>query len=782
MKTKSLLFAMFMAPAVFTACSNEDIVEQVAQDAEAIPGKDVTLVFQAAGANSRMDYTGGAEQADGTWTSASYKWQLGEATANCSSANAVDKVGLSRVVSGKGTSNYLFYPTKVISAGQTAWMETKNAKGTGAQFSTDNLTIYTGDYVAYYPYNENMVADGPLTLTLNQAQVQSAADNTDHVAKNGFAVSDIIALEGGQQVNKDFTLSQLYGVVYFRMKGDVDVVSVSLESATAIFPTEATLDVTKLQSKKASELTTSDLTFVDSKKVNHIDVTLTAAADLNATDYKTCYMTLMPGTYNNVSIVYRTATGSYSKTVQSLTVEPGKFVSASATLAASDFTPYGPSDQIIVNDATSWAAAVQAVATVSNTTRVISVNAPIELKDASAKLLHGAVDASKGKVIVKGQPITVSTNAGVGNGTFKNVVFENQVIIGKDVTTITVSNTSNVTFENLDADNALTATALTVTVEDDATGTALNLKNASIKGVINLGKASGTNAATLNVIEGGNVTTEGELEAITSGDATVSVAKGGTWNATKTNVATAIKLDVDGNLNINEGSAFTFNGGCDFTNGTVAINGGNVNVAAVIAAVGTNPGDVAGTITNNSGTVMVDNPATNFTTWAAAGKSASFTNKANYYAMGFATNTTLTAAIADKNYAEATGFELKPTSPETWSITGINESFDCDLLLNAATQNITITIPDNATCTVNGDIIVSDPTNEVTITKVSGTNPSVFKAENVTVYGKLQVGDTKNDANFKLNCKACYVAGGATLTNSSNLTGCTPTVDGTIIK
>lgn len=779
MKTKSLLFAMFMAPAVFTACSNEDIVEQVAQDAEAIPGKDVTLVFQATGANSRMDYVAGEEQADGTWTGTSYKWQLGNGT-SFNSTNAVDKVGLSRVVGGKGTSNYLFYPTKVISAGQTAWVETANAEGTGAQFSTDNLTIYTGDYVAYYPYNESMVADGPLTLTLNQAQVQSAADNTDHVAKNGFAVSDIIALEGGQQVNKDFTLSQLYGVVYFRMKGDVDVVSVSLESATAIFPTEATLDVTKLQSKKASELTTSDLTFVDSKKVNHIDVTLTEVADLDATDYKTCYMTLMPGTYNNVSIVYRTATGSYSKTVQSLTVEPGKFVSASATLAASDFTPYGPSDQIIVNDAASWKTAVKAVATVSNTTRVISVNAPIELTNG---LFASSVNAVNGKVIVKGQPITVKGTA--GTGVFKNVVFQNEVIIDKDVAAFTIPASSNVTFENLDADNASNAATLTVTVTDFAiAGTSLNLKNASIKGKIALGSTSGISQ--LNVIEGGNVTTEGNL---TAGAATtvVSVAKGGTWNVTDGTIATPTTLDVDGNLNINGGS-FTFGGNCNFTNGTVAINGGSVNVAAAIAAVGTNPGDVAGTITNNSGTVTAASavtPATSvFNTWAAAGKSASFTNKANYYAMEFATNTALTAAIANKDYAEATGFELKPTSgAETWSITGINESFDCDLLLNAASQNITITIPDNATCTVNGDIIVLNGSNTVQINKVTGgNNPSVFKAENVTVYGKLKVGDAKNDADFKLNCKACYVAEDAEFSWSSNVTGCVPYGDGQINK
>ena len=771
MKTKSLLFAMFMAPAVFTACSNEDIVEQVAQDAEAIPGKDVTLVFQAAGANSRMDYTGGAEQADGTWTGASYKWQLGIRTP-FNSTNAVDKVGLSRVVGGKGTSNYLFYPTKVISAGQTAWVETANAEGTGAQFSTDNLTIYTGDYVAYYPYNESMVADGPLTLTLNQAQVQNGADNTAHVAKNGFAVSDIIALEGGKQVDKDFTLSQLYGTMYFRLKGNVaKFLSVSLESESAIFPTEATLDVTKLQSKKASELTASDLTFTEAKKVNHIDLTLSAATDITTT-YQTFYMTLMPGTYNNACIVYRTQNGYYKEALPAFTVTPGKFIDVTRELDGANFNPYSTSDEIIVNDVASWTSALAAVASVSNTTRVISVNAPIELTNG---LFKSAVNAStNGKVIVKGQPITVKGTAGIGK--FQNVVFQNEVIIDRSVTDFTIPAGSNVTFENLDADNASNATALTVTVADFATtGTSLNLKNASIKGKIALGSTSGISQ--LNVIEGGNVTTEGNLTA-NAATTVVSVAKGGTWNVTDGTIATPKTLDVDGNLNINGGS-FTFGGNCNFTNGTVAINGGSVNVAAAIAAVGTNPGDVAGTITNNSGTVEVDN--TLFTTWAAAGKSASFINKANYYAMGFANYAAVETAIGNGSVTGATGFELNSNGGAiNWnSITGTNESFDYDLLLNADGNDITITIPDNATCTVNGDIIVSG-SNTVQITKTGGTNPSVFKAENVTVYGKLKVGDVKNDADFKLNCKACYVAGGATFSWSSNVTGCVPYGDGQI--
>lgn len=791
MKTKNLLYAMLMAPAIFTACSNEDFVDQAAQKGEAIPGKDVVLVFQN-DANTRMDYTPGTENADGTWNPSAYKWELPAAAPT--SANAVDPIGLCRIIGNVTTSNSLFFPTAVISAGQQDWVTAVSSKGTGAKFKTENLTLYAGKYVAYYPYNEELVNDGPVKMSLKQAQVQSNANNVEHVAANGFSISDIIELEGGKQVDKNFGLQPLYSTVYIRLKGNVsNLISVSLESDNEIFPVEATLDVTKLASKKASELTAADLTVT--KKVNHIDLTLTTAATLTAGDYQTFYMNLMPGTYTGVRVVYRTQTGYKVEALAgSFTTKPGQFFDLTRTLDGSSFSNYQPTDNIIVNDAASWANALTAVATVSNTTRTIVVNAPIEL-DNTNSLFKTIVDASStGKVIVKGESITVPSNA-LGSAKFQNVIFENKVILGKAAakTDLTIPAGASVTFNDLVGitDNNAAESAITVTGQA-STATVLNLKNATIPGTITIGLATASTLATLNIIDGGILTTSGVVDfSGTSTDNVINVAKGATWNIAKGNVLGTNEgtLNVAGTLNINDGTFSLVNakGACDFTNGTVVINGGSFEIGdgAALKVKGSTPGDVAGTITNKGGIVYVQNG--DFNTWAT-NKSASFTNNGGeYYVMGFTNNAALTAAMAaaTTTYKQATGFELKPAAAETWTLTNENTTFAYDLLFNATSATITLTIPDNATCTVNGDIIINGTTNLVKITKTAGESKnSVFKAKNVTVgaKGKLQVGDAANDADFKMQCNSVYVNSGAEFGYASNVTGCVPTGDGTINK
>ncbi len=765
MRTKNLLFAMLMAPALITACSNEEFMEQAAQNAETIPGKDVTLVFQG-NPDTRMDYRPGTELGEDVWTSASYRWELPSGS-SFSFDNAVDRIGVSRLSGGMATTNYLFYPTAVISAGQNNWVESGPATGTGARFSTKHQTIFTGDYVAYYPYSGDLISDGPVTLTLKQAQVQDSSDPTAHVAENGFAISDVFELEGGEQVDRDFTLQQLYGTLYFRLNGNVsNFLSVSLESDEAIFPIEATLDVSKLQSKSAADLTAEDLTVTE--KVNHIDLTLDAAKDLqSAPNYDMFYMMLMPGTYTNARIVYRTTMGYYTEALGSFTVTPGTFMDVTRPLEGSSFNPYSTTDNIIVNDAASWASALQAVATVSNTTRVISVNAPITL---DGTLFASNVDASKtGKVIVRGEKITVKNS--VGTGVFQNVVFENEVSIHKDVTSISIPDGSNVTFENLDADNANTNSTLSIGV-GSTSGAVLNLKNANVKGGLSV---NSDNDGELNIIEGGILTTDGEV-AIGSNNI-LHVEKGATWNfADGELTANNGALNVEGALNINDGS-FIFNDKCNFTNGTVTINGGEVNVAAALANFTSGPGNVRGTITNVGGVVTVANTLAANDGWARDRSTSIFTNNGGeYYVLGLTDPSAL--ATTRQFYAQATGFEFN----SSWTVTDANQSYDYDILLNATTNAITVTIRDNATCTVDGDLIINGTTNAVTITKGTGSNLSRFNVNNVTVNagGELKVGDAANDSDFQMNCSSCYVYSTGKFSWASNVTGCVPSGDGQI--
>lgn len=784
MRTKNLLFAMLMAPAVFTACSNDDFVDMTAQEGETISGKDVTLVFQG-DADTRMEYTPGTENG-GVWTSSSYKWELPSTTPTA--ANAVDKIGLCRVMNNVATTNYLFFPTAVISQGQLDWVTTASAKGTGAKFSTENLTLFTGKYVAYYPYSEAVVSDGPVKLALKQAQVQTAGDNAGHVANNGFAISDPIDIEGGKVVDASFGLQQLYSTIYVRLKGNVkNFISVSLESEQDIFPVEATLDLAKLAGKKASALTAADLTVT--KKVNHIDLTLNTAEDLNENAYKTYYLNLMPGTYSGVKVVYRTSTGYKSEALAgAINAKPGTFIDLTRTLDGSTFNPYQISDNLIVNNPESWANALTSVASVSNTTRTIVVNAPIKL-DATNSLFKTAVDASvSGKVIVKGESITVPASA-LGTAKFQNVIFENKVILGTAAVKedLTVPAGANVTFNDLVGvtDNSGAKSSVIVTGQA-TTATVLNLKNAAISGAITVGVATASTLATLNMIDGGTVITSGNVDfSGTSADNTIHVKKGATWNIKGGNVLGTNEgaLNVEGKM-VQDSGVFRIvdnKDACNFSNGTVEINGGEFNASA-LTEKSPSPA-VAGTITNKGGIVYVTKDEVN--TWAAAGQSASFTNAGGeYYIKGFATNAELTTAIgkaaAGTDYKQATGFEYVPSAADAWTL-GSNVKYNYDLLLNATNAEINITIPENDTWTVNGDIIVNGTANNaVRINGSAGAAKSVFNVNNVTVLGKLQVGASAYDNKFTMNCKSVYVDSGAEFSWASNVKGCTPAGDGKI--
>ena len=167
---------------------------------------------------------------------------------------------------------------------------------------------------------------------------------------------------------------------------------------------------------------------------------------------------------------------------------------------------------------------------------------------------------------------------------------------------------------------------------------------------------------------------------------------------------------------------------------------------------------------------------------AIAGASADFINAGgDYYVTGLTTPSVLNAN-ARRQYAQATGFEFT----QSWTITDVNQSYDYDMLLNATTAAITITMPKNATCTVAGDIIVNGTTagNAVTITRNSADTPdnnSTFNAQNVTVNAnaELKIGDKTSDK-IKLNCKSVSVKKGGKFSWASNVTGCEPTGDGQI--
>lgn len=158
-------------------------------------------------------------------------------------------------------------------------------------FHTDNSTIFKGDYIVYYPYNDKFAEVGniPATAPANiKRDIYGLTDKnyTKELAKEVFVAGTMNGVDGGQQ-NGVFSTNFVSGGIVVKIKntgaGDLNIHKVILLADNG-FATEVKLDAAKiaagakgaaLYAEEPSEFANTLVAeFYDSKKSN-------AQADLN---------------------------------------------------------------------------------------------------------------------------------------------------------------------------------------------------------------------------------------------------------------------------------------------------------------------------------------------------------------------------------------------------------------------------------------------------------------------------------------------------------------------
>lgn len=284
MKTKHLLFAMAL-PLAITACTNDDFEDNASspvQKGELVTLPDNYLLSGIMGGNvdTRSIYNG-AEFAwlpfDGTTPDAiGLCWRGGEYTSNAAvvytnykfehygwlgkgeaepKLDCDGKLQNGQLLSALSTNQDALLNGTWDVADKAAYPNLKVDAKNGV-FNTQNSTIFKGDYIVYYPYNDkfNEVGYIPVTAPTNIKRDVNGLDEknyTKELAKEVFVAGTMNGVDGGQQ-NGVFSTNFVSGGIVVKIANAESASADVLKIHKVIlisdngFATEAQLDASKI--------------------------------------------------------------------------------------------------------------------------------------------------------------------------------------------------------------------------------------------------------------------------------------------------------------------------------------------------------------------------------------------------------------------------------------------------------------------------------------------------------------------------------------------------------
>ena len=176
MKTKHLLFSTVLAVAAFSACTNEDFVENT--PGVDLGGEKVNIsILASKGADEAATRIGLDPNENGSLSGAKPYWEND------------DMLGGLLFTAADGSAmltNYPFKPSETIEEGE---------KPTAVTFTTPTA-VSKGLYVFYTPYAKKHVSNGTFTTTLADRQEMDPANPTAHLMANDFMISPTVSLAG----------------------------------------------------------------------------------------------------------------------------------------------------------------------------------------------------------------------------------------------------------------------------------------------------------------------------------------------------------------------------------------------------------------------------------------------------------------------------------------------------------------------------------------------------------------------------------------------------------
>lgn len=761
MKTR-LLFAGLLASAVFTGCSNEDLLSTTTE--EVAQTNDFALISDAiGGVNTRMGYEDG-----------SFTWDIN------------DQIGLSRIAAdGKNViTNTLFTATKVTDDKEQE-LDDWSGSGSGkyAYFTTTDNSIFGADYVVYYPYDVEFAEEGQgkINATLAAAQVEDAANPTAHVAKDGFMMSTATHFEAGQTA-ETFTLYPVFSRIAVTVKApgitgaNLQTVVLKSVDGSKIFPTKATIDA-DITLGNDGYLNSSSVVGDEASMVSEIVLSVDGTADLTAADGYTAYMTVIPGQYKNVEFYIVTDKGAYtSQAYTNAPMEAGKKHDVEFTITDAELS----TDRVYyASSADSWNYAINKIGGMTNnefgpaTIKVLNDIEVTSFRASDQPEVNVPVTVEgNGKITIKGNSNltswpNITFNVPVDYGTLNaefiegdNITFNKGITVANTMTlnkkaTVTVkggeiaqatvnSNEAVLTAEGVTFKGAVTVSKASgvvdgktnVTFTDCTFNAGISVNNNNDNGNVNavtinggkIEKAAATAPASVLTIGGG---TARNNTVIIKGDVTADEVK-------VEQAYTGFKsvLDIQGNLttndlskaattafiNVNEEATLTLGEDVEYTlsdellkvegtltnNGTIIVNGGK------LVDIDQNNGNTGLFI--NNGTLMAPANAT----WYENQYITLRMDGGKYIYTGIA---------SEQDFADALAVEgIKPTGIQ---VTDTNFSFADEAFKNNKDFS-------------NVDVIFKN-SGSVTVTVLDG-----LKLGDVTVAAPVTINNNGNAANISM--------------------------------
>lgn len=294
-------------------------------------------------------------------------------------------------------------------------------------FKTDNSTIFTGDYLVYYPFNEDLKEVGYLTATSKKEFTNATTTATDknaaeyagdymkNLAPELFMVGRT-SIEGGMQAS-DFNMGTLSGMIAVKVSNTSDndlsnIESVVLYAQGNGFLTSAQLDASKIVNSESVKQGTA--LYVAGGKQETSETLISKAnapvAALTAKDdqYVVFGFAALPTTATDVIAVVQDADGnSFAQEIGDVTVKPNAWTAIEVNVdkALSNKVLYA-------YDANSLATAIAAAddADSEDTRATIKVLGEIEL-NAGNTIVPDYTTVEGGKLVVVPGSVLINSKA-----------------------------------------------------------------------------------------------------------------------------------------------------------------------------------------------------------------------------------------------------------------------------------------------------------------------------------------------------------------------------------
>lgn len=177
--------------------------------------------------------------------------------------------------------------------------------GTG-MFKTDNSTIYEGEYIVYFPYNDSFW-NSPVTAKQERIMTLDAtSDQYSLVSKHAFNIGYVNNIKGGDEACK-FRTSLLTTGIKFILTGDLSGISdiVLLSRGQKAFITSQTISAKKLKNEwNAGKGLSTDIYMDSEDNTSSSTLVVKGVGAASTLSNGTLYVPFLPNQIENLEILF----------------------------------------------------------------------------------------------------------------------------------------------------------------------------------------------------------------------------------------------------------------------------------------------------------------------------------------------------------------------------------------------------------------------------------------------------------------------------------------------